>query len=423
MFKIANRMLALVSLSRNELTLVFQHHILFQQLKYFIISCLHLTLVYHSYIIYFLLYQLEWYHLDATLLLSWEVHLINDWIIGLVMTGAVVLLFTYAWILYDHLLGVDAVTARVLARQVGLIVLVVAGAVLESGGGVGELWWCVDGLMGVSIWWKVLVLLVVHLVWHWLLKVGVLLVLLHCLLVLVGLVLAWNGELLLLMLLLSVLDFDVLFMDEVVVDGSRGEVRGGVGELLLRNVVNDFVRTLQWGLDARLLGWFWLLVLPFNLLGTAAFVIVIIIIERLDLYVIMIDWQLFFIFLNFFSLLILNFTIFQMFAMFITFQRLCLIWHLWAIFPRRSRIILTFFIAWILLEAGIFVLFRLIVLNIEKLILKICWLILISRIFNVSVVWMLRNLLFVMNNFLSSSILLVWTNNLNLFHIFNILYP
>lgn len=60
-----------------------------------------------------------------------------------------------------------------------------------------------------------------------------------------GLVLAWNGELLLLMLLLSVLDFDVLFMDEVVVDGSRGEVRGGVGELLLRNVVNDFVRTLQ----------------------------------------------------------------------------------------------------------------------------------------------------------------------------------
>jgi len=47
------------------------------------------------------------------------------------------------------------------------------------------------------------------------------------------------------MLLLSVLDFDVLFMDEVVVDGTRGEVRGGVGGLLLRNVVDDFVRALQ----------------------------------------------------------------------------------------------------------------------------------------------------------------------------------
>lgn len=70
-------------------------------------------------------------------------------------------------------------------------------------------------------------------------------VLLHHHLVLVGLVLAWNGELLLLMLLLSVLDFDVLFMDEVVVDGTRGEVRGGVGGLLLRNVVDDFVRALQ----------------------------------------------------------------------------------------------------------------------------------------------------------------------------------
>jgi len=48
-------------------------------------------------------------------------------------------------------------------------------------------------------------------------------------------------------LLLSVLslDFDVLFMDEVVVDGTRGEVRGGVGGLLLRNVVDDFVRALQ----------------------------------------------------------------------------------------------------------------------------------------------------------------------------------
>ena len=73
-------------------------------------------------------------------------------------------------------------------------------------------------------------------------------VLLHQHLVLVGLELAWNGELLLLMfLLLSVLslDFDVLFMDEVVVDGTRGEVRGGVGGLLLRDVVDDFVRALQ----------------------------------------------------------------------------------------------------------------------------------------------------------------------------------
>jgi hypothetical protein len=75
------------------------------------------------------------------------------------------------------------------------------------------------------------------------LRVGVLL-LLHQHLVLVALKLAWNGELLLLMLLLS-LDFDVLFMDEVVVDGTRGEVRGGVGGLLLRNVVDDFVRALQ----------------------------------------------------------------------------------------------------------------------------------------------------------------------------------
>jgi hypothetical protein len=66
-------------------------------------------------------------------------------------------------------------------------------------------------------------------------------VLLHHDLVLVGLVLAWNGELLLLILLLPGLDFDVLFIDEVVIDGTRGEVRGGIGVLLLRDVVNDFV--------------------------------------------------------------------------------------------------------------------------------------------------------------------------------------
>jgi hypothetical protein len=75
--------------------------------------------MHHGDIVYLLLHQLEWHHLDAALLLSYEVHLIyliDNWCVRLVMIGAVVLLFTYAWILYGHLLGVDAVTARVLAR-------------------------------------------------------------------------------------------------------------------------------------------------------------------------------------------------------------------------------------------------------------------------------------------------------------------
>lgn len=70
-------------------------------------------------------------------------------------------------------------------------------------------------------------------------------VLLHRHLALVGLVLARDGELFLFLLLLSILNFQVLLMDEVVVDGTRGEVRRGVGELLLRNVVDDFMRALQ----------------------------------------------------------------------------------------------------------------------------------------------------------------------------------